>query len=150
MKTVVLGLGNTILGDDGVGIYIAENLKKEVESPEVDIREAETSGLGVIDLIVGYDKLILVDAIKTENGRVGEVYKLSLDDLPTLHASTPHDIDLNTAIELGGKIGEDMPKEIVIYAVEVENITEFSSRCTPQVEKAIHRVVKLIKKELGL
>jgi hydrogenase maturation protease len=150
MKTIVLGLGNTLLRDDGVGICIVEKLRGEVKRPGVDMREEAVAGLGIIDLIRGYDKLILVDAIKTENGRVGSIYKLCLDDLPTLHFSTQHDVSIPTALELGREIGEDMPKEIVIYAIEVENTTEFGSMFTPAVENAIPEAIELIKGELGV
>lgn len=148
-KILVLGIGNPILSDDGIGIHVVNHLRREVNDEGIDIKETSVSGLGIIDLTVGYDKLILVDAIKTDNGKIGEIYKLSLDDLPTLHFSTPHDVDIKTALELGKKFGKEMPKEILIYAIEVKNIREFKEGLTPEVERAVPKAVKLIKKELN-
>ncbi|MBN2013617.1 MAG: hydrogenase maturation protease [Candidatus Altiarchaeota archaeon] len=153
MKTLILGIGNPILTDDGVGVLIAERLRDVVSDPEIDVREESTSGLDIISLVRGYDRLILVDAIKTGKARVGEILRLSPQDItkePALHFSTLHDADLMTSLNLGSELGIDIPSEIVIYAVEVENVEEFGEKCTPEVEKAIPKAVELIKEELGL
>ena len=63
MKTIVLGVGNPILQDDGVGIHVANQLKQHVNHPNVTIDEALTGGMNLLDLITGYDKAILIDAV---------------------------------------------------------------------------------------
>lgn len=154
MKTLILGIGNPILTDDGVGVLVAERLRELVSDPDIDIREESTSGLDIIEIVKGYDRLIIVDAIKTGKSRSGEIFKLSLNDITEnhglLHFSTLHDVDLVTAIELGRDMGEDIPQKIVVYAIEVENVQDFGDRCTPAVEAAIPKAVELIMKDLSL
>ena len=155
MKTLVLGIGNPILGDDGVGFHVVQELLREVgdETPNIDIREASVGGLSLLDLIVGYDKMVLVDAIKTGCGEAGQVYRLRPEDFTsTLHLATPaHDTNLATALKIGNEFArEQMPKEIVIFAIEVEEVTRFTEQMTEKVRRAIPEVVDLVLRELGL
>ncbi|TET41532.1 MAG: hydrogenase maturation protease [Dehalococcoidia bacterium] len=155
MKTLVLGIGNPILGDDGVGFHVIQELlhKAADTSPDIDIKDASISGLSVLDLIVGYDKVVLVDAIKTDSGEAGEVYKLRPEDFTsTVHLTTSaHDTNLATAIKIGNEFArEQMPKEIVIFAIEVEEVTRFTEEMTEKVRKAIPKVVNLVLGEVGL
>lgn len=143
MKTLVLGIGNPILGDDGVGFHAAQELRKLVRVENIDVKEVNTGGLNLLEIIKGYDRVIIIDAIKTENGRTGQIHKLKPDALISFHATHPHDINLATAIKIGNVIGEEMPKEIVIFAIEVEKI-KFTEEMTEEVGEAIQKVVDLV------
>ena len=147
MKTLVLGVGNLIRSDDGVGVHVVQRLKKE--KLKVDAVDAAIAGLRIIEMTRGYDKVIIVDAIMT-GGKPGTIYKLSPEDLPnTIHLSHSHGVDILTALKFGEKImREEMPKEVVVFAIEAEDIGTFNDKCTPQVEKAIPKVVDLIKNEI--
>lgn len=149
LRTLVLGLGNTICGDDGVGIRVAEALKDQVCGQETEVAETCTAGLGLLDLIAGYQRVIVVDAIQTHDGKAGQVYRLGLEDLPgPLHCATLHDVDLATALELGRRLGMEMPREVVIFAIEVADITTFREGCTPEVGRAIPDVTSRVLQEL--
>ena len=155
MKTLVLGIGNPILGDDGVGFHVIQGLLQHVGNgtANIDIREASIGGLSVLDVIVGYDKVVLVDAIKTDCGKAGQVYKLRPEDFTsTVHLTTSaHDTNLATAIKIGNEFArEQMPKEIVIFAIEVEEVTKFTEDMTEKVRKAVPEVVNLVLWEIGL
>ncbi len=155
MKTLVLGIGNPILGDDGVGFHVIQGLLQHVGNgtADIDIREASIGGLSVLDVIVGYDKVVLVDAIKTDCGEAGQVYKLRPEDFTnTVHLTTSaHDTNLATAIKIGNEFArEQMPKEIVIFAIEVEEVTKFTENMTETVRKAVPEVVNLVLREIGL
>lgn len=150
MKTLILGLGNPILCDDGVGNRVAQILEREINNPEVTVTETNDAGLGLLDFLLGYERVIIIDAIQTREGRTGQVYRLSLPDLEIpYHLSPSHNIDLATALELGAKLGLALPQEVIIFAIEVADITTFSEECTPEVERAIPEVVKLVLQELG-
>jgi hydrogenase maturation protease len=132
MKTLVLGMGNTILTDDGVGIEIARKLKER--KPELEVVETSEAGLALLDFIVGYDKLIIVDSVKTENGKPGELYKIEMGALKsTSHLTSLHGVDIATAFELGQRLGYHMPQQVSIYAVEVKDNTSFGEECTEEV-----------------
>ncbi len=143
MNTLILGIGNPILTDDGVGIKIAQKLKEE--RPELEVVETGEAGLTLLDLVVGYDRLIIIDSIKTGQGKPGQVYKLELEDLkPAMDFSSSHGIDIATAFKLGQRLGYRMPKSVSIYAVEMKDNTTFGERCTEEVEERIPFIVQQI------
>lgn len=76
-KTLVLGMGNTIRGDDGVGIKIIEALKGQLDSSAVEIKQTHESGINLLDKIAGYEKVIIIDSIKSESGMIGDIYRLN-------------------------------------------------------------------------
>ena len=149
MKTLVLGIGSPILTDDGVAIHIVKQLNKA--KLDADIELAATGGLGIIEMVVGYDRLILVDAIITGN-ELGTIFELSLDELqthPPVHFASTHDVSFIAALKLGRELmPEKMPSEIIIFAIEVEDITTFGEECTPKVQEAIPQVINLIKEKI--
>jgi hydrogenase maturation protease len=149
LRTLVLGLGNPICADDGVGISIAEAIRGRVHGPDVEVAETSAAGLGLLDLMSGYQRLIVIDAIQTRDGKPGDIHRLGLEDLPApLHCSTIHDVDLTTALELGRRLNMTVPREVVIYAVEVSDVTTFREGCTPEVERAIPQVADMVIREL--
>jgi hydrogenase maturation protease len=149
MKTLVLGIGNPILSDDGAGIKVAHEVANQLNSPQVTIAETSGAGLSLLDSIVGYDKVIIIDAIQTEEGNTGRIYRMGPEDFSlTKHFSSPHQINLVTALELGKMLNLAMPQKITIFAVEAKDVTNFSEKCTPEVEKAIPKVVKMVLEEL--
>jgi len=152
LKTLVLGIGNPILGDDGIGSYVAQELASKVKGEDVDVKDANTHGLNLLELLAGYDRVIIVDAIKTENGEVGRIYKLRPEDFTNIvhFATSLHDTNLATTIEIGKKLlAEQMPNEIIIFAVEVEEVIKFTEEMTEKVKETIPKVVNLVLGEIG-
>jgi hydrogenase maturation protease len=152
VKTLVLGIGNLLRSDDGVGLHVIEKLGEENLAAGVDLKEA-SSGLDMLDAIKGYDRLILVDAIKS-GGEPGSIYKLSKEEfgtVPTVHSFSTHlNMDFFSMVQLGEKLFPgQIPEDMVIIAIEAENITTISDKCTPKVERAIAEVVDLIKRLLS-
>jgi len=146
MKTLVLGLGNPILSDDGVGIKVAREIKKRVEG--VDVQEASAAGFRIVDQIVGYDKLILIDAIQTGESEVGALNLFKPEDFQeTKHSTSTHDIGFFQALDIYKREGEKVPEEIKIYGIEVEQTDVFSEKFTPKVENAFPAIVNQIIKE---
>ncbi len=150
MKTLVLGVGNPILSDDGVGIHVARELKKRKLSGVV-VDELAASGLELLDVVRGYDKVVIIDAIQTTDGKAGEVHVLGEKDFEkSVHGSSPHGINIATALALGRKlVPDDMPRSVVFYAVEAEDLLNVSERLTPKVAEAVPGIVERILKDLG-
>jgi hydrogenase maturation protease len=149
MKTLVLGLGNPILSDDGVGIRVAHEVANQVKNPQVTVSETNVAGLSLLDCVVGYDKAIIIDAIQTEKGQAGQIYRMETEDFSsTKHFVSPHQVNLATALELGKMLNLEMPQQITVFAVEAEDITTFGEKCTREVEKAIPEAVKMVLAEL--
>lgn len=149
MKVLVLGVGNPILSDDGVGIHVARELKKR-KLPGVDVEELAASGLELLDVVRGYDKVVIIDAIQTTKGKPGELHVLEEKDFEkSIHGSSPHGINIATALALGRKlVPNEMPRDVIFFAIEAEDLVNVSEKLTPKVAKALPRIVEQVKKEL--
>jgi hydrogenase maturation protease len=150
MKTIVLGVGNPILCDDGVGIHVARQIKEKIQDPNIVVDEAITGGMNLLDLITGYDKAILIDAVNIKNENVGEVVRFPLSSLPTTHSDNPHDASLMEALELAKKLGNDnIPKEIIVIGIVLKEIPYiFGEKLSPEMEKAVPKAINLTMKEI--
>jgi hydrogenase maturation protease len=149
MKTIVIGLGNPIVSDDGVGIRIAETLESRLNPKEAAVISASLAGLDLLDMMVGYDRAIVIDAIQTLQGKPGDIYRLDADALKTTrHTSSTHDVNLATALELGKRLGLELPRQIDVIAIEVADVTTFSEELTPEVAQAVSLCVEMVVADL--
>lgn len=152
MKTLVLGLGNPIRGDDGVGLRVAQALESRLnQEQEITVIEASVAGLDFLELLSDHDRVIIIDAIQTKDRKAGQIYRLQPEALKlnaTRHTATPHDLDFASVLELGKRLGLALPKEIIIFGIEVKDVNYFSEKCTPEVEQAIPDCVEMVIQEL--
>jgi hydrogenase maturation protease len=146
MKTLVLGLGNPILTDDGVGIHVVRATARRCSRVDsVVFDEASVGGLRLLDLLAGYERVILVDAIQTRDGQPGRIYRLGPGDLQaSIHSGSTHDLSLPGALDLGRRLGMNLPgdEDLTILAVEVEDVLTLGETCTPAVTGSIPRAVE--------
>lgn len=143
MRAVVVGVGNPILGDDGVGIHVARIIDGRIDA---DVKEAYTGGLNLLDMIIGYDQAILVDAVYIEEMEIGDVRIMELDELGSAHSSNPHDATLMEAIEMARKMGEErIPDSIKLVGIKIERVEEFGEDISEKVEGSIEKAVKMIE-----
>ena len=150
MKTLVLGMGNPILSDDGIGIWVARALEGELSGGEVTVMETNRVGLNLLELLTDFDRAILIDAIQTSGGKVGQVYRLEPETFDTMrHAITPHGLNFSTALELGNRLGLALPHEIILFAIEVADVNTFGERCTADVEQVIPVVSNMVIQEVN-
>jgi len=152
MKIIIIGIGNVILGDDGIGIQIARALRTEINpSSDLHIDEAQTGGMNLLDCIRGFDKAILIDAVCLTEMAHGQIRRFDVHDIETVHSCNPHDLSLKEAIDLSRKIGDDaLPDTITIIGVNLKQIpTEFSERISPEIQKVIPEVVGMVISEIN-
>lgn len=141
MRTLVIGLGNPILTDDGVGIYTARALR-DMLPPEasVDVVELSVGGLRLMETMVDYDHVILIDALWAPADRRGEVLVFDARDMPeTLNTRSTHDADLLTALRIGRALGAHLPEDadIQIVAITAYDVLDFCEQPSPPVLVAI-------------
>ncbi len=136
METLILGVGNPILTDDSVGFRIV-NLLKEAK-PELTVIETTEAGLTLLELVEGYERVIIIDSVRTGNCKPGHLYELTLEQIdPSWNFCSTHGIDITMAFTLGRKLGNKLPGKISIYGIEVEDNKNFGERCTEEVENRI-------------
>ncbi len=147
-RVVIVGLGNPLLTDDAVGLRVAELLVPRLAGA-ADVIRSSWGGMRLIDLLAGYDRAIVVDAIEWRRGPPGTVYRLTADEaIPTLRAVSYHDLSLGTALALGRALAMPLPKETVFFAVEARDTRTFGEALSPEVEAALPDIFDRIEAQL--
>ena len=147
MKILVLGLGNPLLSDDGVGWRVAEQVREQIADPNIEIDFHAGGGLSLMERMVGYDRAIIVDAINTGQKPQGTVDCFRLADLPNYaqsHLASAHETTLQTALQVGRTMGAALPNDIRIIAIEAQNVYDFSEELSPAVASAVPQAVELV------
>ncbi len=143
MRTIVIGVGNLLRTDDGAGIHVINRLNEL--HPEIETVDAAMGSIEIIEAMRGYDMAIIVDAIET-GAEPGTIYRVNLtggEQSPTITHS--HGTDLPTILQLGRQLyADEMPREIILLAIEAEDTTTISDEPTRRVRSAISRVVETI------
>ena len=145
--TVVLALGNDILGDDAVGFHAARSLRAEF-AEGVDVVETGEAGLALLDHLEGYDRAIILDAIATGKCPAGSVLTWAREDFKDIVSPSPHFSGLPELIHLAERVGMHFPKDIRVLAMEVDNPTVFRESLTPEAQKALPDLVARARRVL--
>lgn len=152
MKTLVLGLGNPLLGDDGVGWRVAEALREHISDPNIEIDCHAGGGLSLMERLIGYDRAIIVDAINTNQQPQGAVNCFRLDELPnhaSSHLASSHETTLQTALQVGRMMGATLPTDIRIVTIETQNVYDFSEELSPPVANALPQAIERVIRQLN-
>ncbi|MBI9044382.1 MAG: hydrogenase maturation protease [Anaerolineaceae bacterium] len=152
MQSIVIGLGNPILGDDGIGCRVAEEVEKRFDSRKngdsVNITPFYRGGIALMELLVDYDRAIIIDSIQGMGVPLGTVKRLTIDDIPTMTADSPHDISLKGALTMGEALGVKLPSEIIIIGIESIYQIDFSEEFSPAIAESLEPAVELVLNEL--
>jgi hydrogenase maturation protease len=149
MKVAILGIGNILASDDGVGIRVIRKVRNDIVDDRIVCFECERGGLDLLDLLANAEKSIVVDAARTGGREPGTVSSFvirkpfSMPGLPSLHT-----MGLDAVLAFGTATGMRMPDEVIVYTVEAADIETFAGGCTPQVENAIPTVVAHVKDQI--
>lgn len=149
MKTIVIGIGNPILGDDGIGIVVAKKVMEKMNDPDVVIEEAYTGGMNLLETILGYDKAILIDAIINDDIGIGQVKRIEIEEGGTAHYTSPHDSSFFDALRTVENMGiETVPKHISVFGIGIKRNNTFTETMSPEVKKAVPPAVSMVLNEL--
>ena len=151
MKTLVVGLGNPILGDDGVGWKVVEAVSSQPSAvgarQPVEFEFLSLGGLSLMERMLGYERVVLVDSMETGQAPVGSVRVFPLASLPDPglgHSASAHDTSLMTALRAAEQIGAEVPRRVDVVAIEAQNVYDFSEELTPPVAAAVPVAVEKI------
>ena len=145
---MVLGVGNLLFTDEGVGIHAVKTLLEQYKfSQNVSIEDGGVLGINLLGIIYEADDLIVVDAIRN-GGAPGTLYRLEGDDIPKriLAKNSLHQVDLLEALTLCQAL--DKVPETVIVGVEPEDIETLGLELTPPVQEKMSDLIAMVLKEL--
>lgn len=135
-RTLVLALGNDILGDDAAGLLVSRELRAEF-GEMVDVVETGEAGLALLELLEGYDRALLLDAAVTGKHAPGTVIEFAPDDFRKVVAPSPHYAGLPEVLQLARRMQIAFPSEIRVVALEVKDPFTIREALTPDVAAAM-------------
>lgn len=145
---LVLGLGNDILGDDGVGLLAARELKKQIENLPLDVSETALAGFELLDMLQGYEKVLILDAVVTKKHQPGTVLELSAEQFKHATAVSPHYGGLPEVLKLAEKLQIEFPTDIRILAVEIEPPYQLREGLSSVIQSSISDLIQRAKEIL--
>lgn len=144
MKTLILGVGNTIRGDDVIGLLVAREIADR-NLPGVTVIECESAGFEILDHMPDYDKVIIIDAMKTDNPEeVGEIITCGLDEgRPTVTLLPSHGFDFAGLLKTYRQaLPRKFPEDIRFILIKVKEVDEFREGVSSELEKKLDEVYK--------
>ncbi|HEX7491272.1 MAG TPA: hydrogenase maturation protease [Candidatus Limnocylindrales bacterium] len=156
---IVIGLGNPVLGDDGVGWRVADEVEAALGAaraagrtmPAVRIERLGVGGLTLMETVSGYDAAIFIDAAQFPGRPLGEVRSGPFSDLEgggAGHLDSAHDVSLDSALELGRRLGADLPDRIDTVTIQIEARDEFAEGLSPAVQASVPAAAAAVMKLL--
>lgn len=152
-KILILGIGNDILGDDGIGLIAARELKKIFEYSHVDVIETALAGFELLDVLQGYEKVLILDAVVTKKHQPGTVLELLPEQFKHATAVSPHYGGLPEVLRLAEYLNIQFPSEVRILAMEIEPPYDLREGLNPIISDAFPDIVikaQSLLKEWGI
>jgi hydrogenase maturation protease len=152
-KTAIMGFGNPVRSDDGVGCYVIYELKKHLgEHTDISILDMGTSAFEVLFQLKGHTRIIIIDAVVNTGEPIGTLYKLPAEEVEAAVIDEPmvflHSLKWNQALSYAKKIlREEYPTDIQVYLIAVDDV-RLSDVMSETAKNAGDKVVDLILKDL--
>ena len=156
MKILVLGMGNDLYGDDGVGIHAVRILKAQWPArkrrgglmSDVDFEECALSGIALLDVIGGYDALVIIDTITKPRPVTGRIRVLEASAFRDVPGPSPHYVSVPQTMDIGRQLGLKIPRQLKVVAVEAKDIYHLGEGLSPRMKAALPGIVNRAKKIL--
>lgn len=150
--SIVIGLGNDIASDDGVGIHVARILEDRLrERDDIDVIALPWAGFTLLDVLRDRRRAAIVDCLSTGDHPAGTVVRLNEQDYAgSVRLNSFHDISYPTVMALGRKMEWSMPADVAIWGIEAGHLGDFGERLSPPVAEAAERVIHEVALFLGI
>jgi hydrogenase maturation protease len=147
-KVLILGIGNVLMGDEGIGVHVVNALEKTVFPESVEILDGGTGGFLLLEPLQTARKVILIDAT-IDGARAGTIRRLrprfSKDFPKTL---TAHDIGLKDLLDTFYLLGDASP-DVTLFAVSIPPLQDMTTELSPELVSIVPQVAQMVLQEVG-
>jgi hydrogenase maturation protease len=149
--TLLIGLGNPIMGDDAVGILVIRMLKKKFSSgSDLEFKELSVGGLRLVEEMLGYKRVFIADSIESESSQIGQIREFSPEQFKsTERASSPHVANFAAALELYRRLEPSkVPETIRIFTIDINPEFTFREGLSSPIQEAASKLAEIILREV--
>ncbi len=144
---LILGMGNPILGDDGVGLVIASRLEGRI--PGARVTTSAMVGLALLDEVLGFERVFVIDAMTTRGGNPGQLHRIQPCRGPgTRHLFSSHGLDFFTLMDFARTSGYPVPAIGAVYGVEIGETVAFSGKLSRRLAARLNALVEDIAADI--
>ncbi|AFI04492.1 HyaD/HybD family hydrogenase maturation endopeptidase [Helicobacter cetorum] len=149
-KILILGIGNILFGDEGIGVHLAHYLKRNFSfSPSIDIVDGGTMAQQLIPLITSYEKVLILDCVSAKDVEIGSVYAFDFNHAPReiTWAGSAHEVEMLHTLRLTEFLG-DLPKTFIVGLVPFVIGSETTFKLSKEILNALNTALKAIETQL--
>jgi hydrogenase maturation protease len=144
---ILIGLGNPIMSDDGIGLIVSREVHRRVPGSDLDASSA--GGFDVVDRILGYETAVIIDSMLTGKHSPGNVMRISPgSSAGTLRSGYSHGVGFLEAIKIARLCGAAIPDNVIVYGIEVEDPFSLGEEVSSRVLKKLDAVIERITDDL--
>ncbi len=148
-RTLILGLGNELFGDDGVGCVVARRVHAALPPGSADLLAGPVSGYDLLHCIAGYERVVLIDALHDPAGTPGELRRIEPTQLPRRADSPSHGVDLPTVLAAGRQMNAELPRDLIVLGVVARDVHVLREGLGPELrdrmEELCEDILRLVR-----
>ena len=149
MNVAVLGIGNELAADDGVGIHIARSLRPLIPDTRVRCLENQRGGMDILEQLEGFDQAFVIDAACSGLNPPGTISRFAIRaPFAQISSTSLHTLSLDAVLSLGALAGIHVPEQVILYTIEAADIETFGAGCTERIRAAIPEVLYRLTREV--
>lgn len=151
MKTLLLGLGNNLRGDDAIGLEVVEYIRSLNQvSNQVNIEATLASGIHLLSYFPNYERVCIVDSVQVEDHQVGRLWKTSPEKLrgDGFCMRVTHGIGIHSLVEIIRKIGYENPREVLLFLIGIQKMNDYFYQCDDNLSSTLRGVIPHASKEI--
>ena len=151
MRTLLLGLGNDLRGDDAVGLHVVDHIRSlNIKSTDVDIESTLASGIHLLSYFPNYERVCIVDSVQVVDDQIGRLWKVSPEELKRCQFSmrVTHGIGIHSLLDIVRMIGYENPREVMLFLIGIKKMDDYYYDCKDSISPLFHVMVPEISKEI--
>jgi hydrogenase maturation protease len=147
---LVVGIGNILLRDEGVGVYVVQEMAKRELPENIELLDGGTSGVDLIEHLAHRPKVIVVDSVKMEDIAPGTVYRFSMDELVRQRTDSLslHELGILESLHMAYQLGCG-PGEVVLFGIVPKTLRPPAMELSPELVAIVPKVIDLVLEEAG-
>jgi hydrogenase maturation protease len=151
MKTLLLGLGNDLRGNDAVGLHVIDHIRSlNIASSHVRIERTLASGIHLLSYFPDYERIFIVDSVQVVDADIGQFWKVSPEELKRCHFSmrVTHGIGIHSLLDIVRKIGFENPREVVLFLIGIKKMDDYFYECSEDIDDTLKMMVPRFSEEI--